>query len=170
MLRVIRNLRELPFGDLMKVYREGNEENGAELYPHLSVGQQVYQAERDFYQYLQEGFFTHPEDCCCLWEAGGRLVAALRLQAYRDGLLLEALETAPDRRRQGHGKALVQAVLESIPGKKVYVHIANWNKASILLHKKCGFVKLLDHAVYADGSVTDRACTYVLGEKMNVCD
>lgn len=154
MLRLVYNLRELDFSQLMEVYIEGNLEKG-----------DLLQAEQDFYQYLQEGFFNRPGDVYCLWEIEGRCVAALRLQAYRDGLLLEALETVPALRRKGHGRALVLAALKRFPEKKVYVHIAGWNKASIALHEGCGFQKISDCAVYADGSVTNRAGTYVYEEK-----
>ncbi len=150
MLRIVTSLAQLPFSDLMEVYVEDNLEKGDR-----------FQAEQEFYQYLRQGFFTQPEDRYCLWYADGQLVSALRLQAYQDGLLLEALETAPAHRRKGHGEALVREMLKIVSGQKVYVHIADWNKPSILLHEKCGFSCILDHAIYADGLVTNRASTYV---------
>ncbi len=150
MLKIIKTLKELPFSALMEVYREGNLKKG-----------DLLTAEQDFYQYLKEGFFTEPEDCYCLWEKGGTLVSALRLQGYKDGLLLEALETAPEHRRKGHAEALVHSVLAAFADRKIYVHIEKKNKASALLHEKCGFFKILDYAVYADGSVTRSAVTYV---------
>ncbi len=161
MLKIIKDLKALPFAELMEVYKEGNEENGQAFYPHLSQAQQLLQAEQDFYQYLKEGFFTQPEDCYCLWQADGRIVSALRLQSYRDGLLLEALETAPQFRRRGYGKALVEEVLRQISCPRIYVHISKRNRASIALHEGCGFQKIKDLAVYADGSVTHNASTYL---------
>ncbi len=150
MLKVVYSLRDLPFLDLMEVYVEGNLEKGDR-----------FQAEQEFYQYLRQGFFTEPEDRYCLWYTQGVLVSALRLQKYQDGLLLEALETDPAHRRKGHAQALVREMLQSIPGQKVYVHIANWNTPSISLHEKCGFSRILDYAIYADGTVTDRTATYL---------
>ncbi len=150
MLKIITSLAELPFSDLMEVYVEGNLEKGDR-----------FQAEQEFYQYLRQGFFTQPEDRYCLWYVDGSLVSALRLQGYKDGLLLEALETAPEHRRKGYAEALIREMLKKACGKKVYVHIADWNAASFSLHQKCGFTKILDYAVYADGSITNRACTYV---------
>ncbi len=161
MLRLAYSLQELDFGQLMEVYLEGNQENGEEFYPHLPPAQQVFRAEQDFYQYLQEGFFTQPGDVYCLWAPEGRYKAALRLQAYRDGLLLEALETAPRHRRKGYGRALVEAALARFSGQRIYVHISKRNRPSIALHEGCGFRKIADMAVYADGSVTDRAYTYI---------
>ncbi len=150
MLKIVRNLRDLPFSAIMEVYLEGNQKKG-----------DLLTAEQDFYQYLKEGFFTQPEDCCCLWQVQGKPVSALRLQSYQDGLLLEALETAPEHRRKGYAESLVRAVLAAFPDRKIYVHIEKRNKASALLHEKCGFSRILEHAVYADGSVTSRAATYV---------
>ncbi len=46
--------------------------------------------------------------------------------------------------------------------EKIYSHIARDNIASVRLHRSCGFEKLLDHAVYVDGSVTHNCCTYLL--------
>ncbi len=146
MLRIIRRLQDLRFSQLVEVYAE-------------SVC--TLEQEQDFYQYLREGFFTRPGDVYCIWEAQRAYKAALRLQTYRDGLLLEALETAPDERRKGYGKALVEAALAAFPNDIVYAHIAHRNKASIALHEACGFQKISDTAVYADGSVTGRAGTYL---------
>ncbi len=165
MLKLAYRLEELTFGKLMEVYIGDNEENGARLYPHLPKQRQLLEAEQDFLQYLQEGFFDRPGDVYCLWEVDGKYKSALRLQRYQDGLLLEALETAPWERRKGYGLALVEAAVKSFSNEKIYVHIEKWNKASVLLHKKCGFQKISDSAVYADGSVTSRAATYLLERK-----
>ncbi len=161
MLKLAYRLEELSFLKLMEVYIEGNEENGAELYPHLSKQRQILEAEQDFLQYLQEGFFDRPGDVYCLWEADGEYKAALRLQRYQDGLLLEALETPPQHRRRGYAKALVRAALAQFPEERIYVHIAPWNEASIRVHEGCGFRKVSETAVYADGTATDRAGTFL---------
>ncbi len=147
MLRIVRRLQDLRFSQLVEVYAE-------------SVC--TLEQEQEFYQYLREGFFTRPGDVYCIWEAEGAYKAALRLQTYRDGILLEALETAPGERRRGYAKALVQAALEAFPNKKVYVHIDRRNRVSLGLHEACGFRKISDTAVFADGTATDRAGTFVL--------
>ncbi len=147
-MRIARSLWELEFGKLMEVYADSTK--GSLL------------AEQDFYQYLSQCFFTRSGDCYCLWEAEEQYKAALRLQRYRDGLLLEALETAPQCRRQGFGKTLVLAALAQFPQERFYVHIDKKNAASRKLHEGCGFRKIADTATLADGSVTSRASTYVL--------
>lgn len=161
MLKIVKKLRELDFGQLLAVYEESNRENGEDLYPDLPAGQQILRAEQDFYAYLQTGFFTQPGDRYCIWEENGQYISALRLQSYRDGLLLEALETHPDHRGRGYAQKLIRAALQKVEADRVYVHISPRNLPSIAAHTACGFQKILDYAVYADGSVNDHCDTYI---------
>ena len=159
MLVVAKSLREIAFGKLMDVYQEGNLENGADRWPDEPEGRQIALAEEDFYNYLQQVFFKTAGAVYLVWEEKGIYVSALRLEAYRDGLLLTALETHPQMRRRGYGQRLVAAALEYGEQMPVYSHVNRKNTASLRTHEKCGFKKLLDYAVYADGSVNDRCCT-----------
>ncbi len=159
MLRTVRNMGQLPFGALMEIYAEGNLENGRDNWPHLSEGEQLLRAEQDFYQYLQEIFFTTPNAVYYLWEENGTPVSALRLEPYRDGLLLEALETAPQHRQKGYAKALLLAVLEAVGNQRIYSHVHKKNAASLKTHLGCGFAPISGQAVYADGSVNGHCCT-----------
>ena len=165
MLYIARSLRELDFSRLMAVYAEGNAENAEDLYPEMSAGERLLRAEQDFYVYLQSGFFTQDEDRYCIWEEKGIYVCALRLQKYQDGLLLEALETHPSYRRQGYAKKLITAVLEHVGSVRVYSHIGHRNLPSQGVHLATGFVKIANHARYADGSVNDRCGTYLYEAK-----
>jgi RimJ/RimL family protein N-acetyltransferase len=158
MLCIVKSLRELPFGQLMEVYEESNLENGREFWPDLSSGEQILRAEQDFYQYLKEVFFPTDGAVYYLWEIDGRPVSALRLEPYRDGLLLEALETAPFHRRKGYASALIRAVLQTTQ-LKIYSHVGKRNFASLNIHLSCGFQRIGEQALYADGSVNDRCCT-----------
>ena len=161
MLLLCNRLSQLRFGQLMQVYAQGAAENGAEFYPDLSANEQILRAEQDFYAYLQTGFFTQHGDLYCIWEEKGVYISALRLQKFQDGLLLEALETHPDYRRQGYAGRLIQAVLEELRPQKLYSHIGHKNLASQATHLKCGFRKIADHARYADGSVNSYCGTYL---------
>lgn len=161
MLRLIHSMKELPFGGLMAVYAESNRENGEEFWPDLSAGEQLLRVEQDFYQYLQQVFFKTERAVYCLWEVSGRPVSALRLEPYRDGLLLEALETAPEHRKMGYASALTRAVQEKVRDQKIYSHVGKRNVASLNTHRACGFRRISEQAVYADGSVNDRCCTLV---------
>lgn len=164
MLKIATNMRELNLSALMDVYQEGNAEYGADRYPGASPAEQLLLAEQDFYQYLSQCFFPVEGAVYALWELDGGYASALRLEPYQDGLLLEALETAPHKRRQGYACQLLRAVQDwlSQHGRiKVYSHVSRKNTASQRSHQSCGFVKILDHAVYADGSVLSGSDTYL---------
>ena len=165
MLKLFYALAELDFSQLMEVYQEGNSENAREFYPREEENVGILLAERDFYQYLKESFFPSTGAVYAVWIEGGRYVSALRLENYQDGLLLEALETHPDHRRKGYAVKLISAVSAEMKGcgySKIYSHVGKRNAASLNSHKACGFQRVKEHAVYIDGSVTDRACTLCL--------
>lgn len=152
MLLVADALRKLDFAALMDVYIEGNLEKAEE-------GMTLLDAEENFRAYLRDVFFQTPGGVYYIWLEGGRYVSALRLEPYRDGWLLEALETAPEQRRKGFAERLLREVLAQHPDRRIYSHVGKRNRASLRVHEKCGFRRILDHAVYIDGSVNDRAYT-----------
>ena len=158
MLVLAKKLHQLNFRQLMEVYAEGNEENGEDMWPELNREQRLLRAEQAFYQYLAEGFFPVPGAVYAIWEENGKYVSALRLEPYEDGLLLEALETAPQCRRRGYGEKLIRAVQDAFP-QKIYSHVSKRNVPSLAIHKKCGFRQVLDYAKYIDGSVARNAVT-----------
>ena len=100
-----------------------------------------------------------------MWAPEGLYRSALRLEPYNDGYLLTALETTPAMRRKGYAEALVRAVLNAFSDMPIYSHVARANRASIALHKKCGFSKHLDYATYLDGSVSAQAVTFIYQQK-----
>ncbi len=160
MIERIDRLGNLQFGQLMMVYEESNRYNGEENYPYLSREEQLMAAEQDFYRYL-EVFFKEYDGFVLILSHGSRYLSALRAERYKDGYLLEALETLPDQRNKGYGEELVRALLawaneRNIP---IYSHVSKSNFPSLSVHKKCGFHKVLDYAVYIDGSVNERAYT-----------
>lgn len=159
MLLIARSLKELNFRALMDVYVEGNLENAREFWPDLPEGQGILQAEQDAYQYLRESFFTISGALYAIWIEDGHYISALRLEPYRDGWLLEALETAPEYRRKGYAAMLIEATMDQLQLDKVYSHVSKRNTASLAVHAKCGFVKIMDHAAYIDGSVNGNAVT-----------
>ena len=155
----------------MEIYTEGNIENGRDNYPGMSVQEQLREAEQDFYQYLQSVFFRQKDSFYAIWEADDRYCSALRLEPYADGLLLCALETVPEARRQGYASALIKTVLEYLSGQGsgvLYSHVSKRNVPSLKVHEKCSFEIIKDHAVYSDGSVLNShvtlACVYEKSE------
>lgn len=150
MLEIVRTMGALDFQELMAVYRESNVGNAQEQDIPIA------QVEQNFADYLREDFFRQTGAFYCLWKENGRTVSALRLEPFEDGLLLEALETMPEQRRRGYGKALVLAALDHVRneyGKPVYSHVWKRNYASMALHAACGFTQVLDYAKLIDGSV-----------------
>ena len=141
MLIIARNVSDLKVFTLAEVYDLNTLDEG-----------------QDFYGFLCEDFF--PEGICCVWEENGRYVAALRLQRWQDGYLLEGLQTHPDHRGRGYAKQLILESLEALKPEKVYSHIRRDNAPSIAVHTACGFQKILDHATYLDGSVYHTSDTY----------
>jgi len=163
MLIIANSLRQLRFGELMEVYTDSNSEKALD-WPDLPWGFALQLAEQDFRQYLQAVFFPTPGALCALWEVEGKYVSALRLEPYKDGLLLEALETVPDQRKKGYAAALIQDVQRYLIRQgsvKLYSHVNKRNTASLKTHEKCGFFRISDHAVYINGSVDYRCNTYL---------
>ncbi len=151
MLYLAKSLQQLHFGRLMEVYIEGNLEKAAETGLLL--------AEQDFYQYLKDCFFPTVGAVYAIWIEDGDYISALRLEPYKDGLLLEALETAPKYRRKGYAYKLMKAVLDEFFYIKIFSHVSKQNIPSLAIHEKCGFRIISDSATYIDGSVNDRAVT-----------
>lgn len=163
MLKIIETMGQLRFSDLMDIYIEGNIENGGARYPGLSPSQQLREAELDFYQYLNDVFFKQKESFYALWEAEGRYLSALRLEPFHDGLLLSALETAPEARQRGYAAQLIAAVTAYLAEQGsgvIYSHVSKRNLPSVKTHQKCGFQIIADHAVYSDGSVLHSSYTF----------
>lgn len=158
MLILATSLRELRFGELMDVYADSNREK-AEEWPNLPRGYALTLAEQDFRQYLDEVFFRTPGAVCAVWEESGEYVSTLRLEPYKDGLLLEGLETHPAHRKRGYAAALIRVVQQHPGIGKIYSHVNKRNTASLKTHEKCGFRQISDHAVYINGSVDFRCCT-----------
>ena len=149
----------------MAVYREGIVENGGELYPGLSPSEQCIKSENAFLAYLREDFFPQADAMYAVWVVDGVYRSALRLEPYKDGLLLEALETAPDARRMGYAYKLMGAVISFLTDtqwRRIYSHIAKRNIPSVSVHRKCGFKKISDCATYIDGTVTQKSATYCI--------
>lgn len=161
MLYMFSAIKQIRFDQLMAVYLQSNTIDGAE-FAHLSVHQQILEGEQRHYAFLKV-FFQMPGSYCAVWAPEGQYEAALRAEPYKDGYLIEAVETRPESRRKGHAKSLLQQVLAWLKAEgvtTVYSHIDRRNTASVRLHQACGFEVILDHAVYIDGSVDRRAVTY----------
>lgn len=147
MLKLIYSMAELDCEQLLKVYQEHNWD------------------EIDFLSYLREDFFCQPNAIYAVWVEDSEYKAAVRLEHCRDGVLLHSLETAPNSRRKGYAYKLLSHFLDCLRAtgyKRIYSHVEKSNKASFLLHKKCGFEIISDSATYLDGTVTQYSNTLVI--------
>ena len=161
MLKLIHHIKELDYHSIIELYDSKNEISDDYF---LCESESRFAAEESFYHYLREVFFSVPNAFYAIWLDGDRYVSALRVEPYRDGLLLEGLETAPTYRNQGYATKLLCSVLpviENMNYLKLYAHVSKDNTPSLRVHEKCGFHKILDNAVLIDGSVTNRYYTLV---------
>ena len=165
MLKIVKNIEELNIEQFLSVYRESSYKNGQAFYRNISETQQMNMAEDDLIAYLRYDFFQQENAFCALWIVDGVYKSILRIEPYCDGVLLHALETAPEDRRKGYGYHLVLAVLEYLQTEKynkVYSHINKGNKPSLRLHETCGFHMFSDYAIYIDGTVTQNSYTMMI--------
>ncbi len=163
MLLLCSSLKQLDFSKLKNVYLESIQSDGKNKYPDKPDNLQWIEAEQDFYQFLQD-FFQMNDARYFVWAPDGQYKAALRVEPYRDGLLIEGLETAPDSRRKGYAGQLMTATIKILIEQysvKLYSHIHKRNFASIRTHLSCGFTKESDFAVFIDGSVDHNYNTYI---------
>ena len=156
MLKLAHCAGELRYSQVMNVYLEDNLAKAGGSY-----GPALLEKEQEFFDYLRQVFFRTSGAVCAIWEERGVYRSALRLEPYRDGLLMAGLETAPEHRRKGYARCLVEAVLAEFGDQTIYSHIARDNLPSIRLHERTGFRKIRDGALCIDGSMDPRMDTYV---------
>jgi RimJ/RimL family protein N-acetyltransferase len=158
MLLIADRISKLSFSGLMQVYAESNALNAEDQ--ECSI----LDIEQGFYDYLRGSFFAQENSFYAVWLEAGEYVSALRMEPFKDGFLLAALETAPQHRRKGYAGKLIEAVLalDNFTGKPIYSHIHKKNRASQAVHAACGFVKIMDRALYLDGSANSYCDTWKL--------
>lgn len=140
MVKIIRSLKDMDVRQLMDLYAE---------------------AEQDFYTSLLD-FYSEPEAYYAVWQVEGKYLSAVRVEPYRDGWIVAGLQTAQNERNKGYAQKLLMGVLQKMPtDSKVYSHVDKRNATSIAVHLACGFEKILDHAVYLDGSVFTSSYTFL---------
>ena len=159
MLLWVHRFSEMDFDRLMQVYWEGNRENALTLYPHMDTEKAHIRAQQDFEDYLKKDFFRQKGARYGIWVQDEIYLSALRLEPWEDGLLLEALETHPDYRRQGFAKRLILGMQEAVRGIPIYSHVSKRNSASLAVHKSCGFRIIKDSVRLLDGTVSANSVT-----------
>ena len=151
----------LNLSQLEQVYRQSIQGDEGVDFDHNRFGQDL----QDFEQYWRHEFFSVAGATCAVLEQNGNYISVLRLEPYRNGLLITGLETAPEHRNKGMATTLLRDVIQHFRtsgGVRLYSHIHRRNKPSVCVHKSCGFYLLTDHAVFLDGSVSQKYDTYAL--------
>ncbi len=164
MLQEIQSLNKLPIAQLLPIYLPDNSQEGKKRWPDESTVRQLALAEDSFRDYLRWCFFKTPGARYFLWTLDSVPVSALRCEPYRDGVLLSALATDPNRMNNGYATLLVEQVIAALADRgvcKIYAHIHRRNQASIRVHQKTGFIKLREGAVLLDGSYHNHYDTYL---------
>lgn len=144
MLHIYTSYSDLDGGKLMQVYAESNLENTDHFFPEIEdKALAVRKVEEGFLQFLREEFFAGPGPAYYVLEEAGAWVSALRLNEVQPGLYyLEALETRPDRRRQGCAARLLRQVVDHLKTKgpfRLCDCVSKHNDPSIRTHLACGF-------------------------------
>ena len=98
MLKLFQSLGSIHFSKLMHVYSESNTENADIQFPYEERNLALIQVEQDFYQYLEQCFFKTQGAFYAVWQHNDLYVSALRVEPFRDGMLITGLETAPEHR------------------------------------------------------------------------
>ena len=144
MLRVITTYADLDGPRLMAVYAESNLENTDYFFPEIEdKALAVRKVEEGFLQFLREEFFAGPSPAYYVLEEAEEWVSALRLNELSPGFYyLEALETRPDRRRQGCAARLLREVVDHLKTKgpfRLCDCVRKGNEPSLRTHLACGF-------------------------------
>ncbi len=143
------------------LYAEDIEKERKRNYKDFSLTEGLLRAQEDYFQYLREMFFSQYGGKLFVYEEEGRYLSGVRMEPFRDGVLLSCLVTSPEARRKGYAYNLLHFALEMINGTSVYAHIHSRNIASIRLHEKLGFSVLHDYAYMLDGSLRSDHFTYI---------
>lgn len=159
----IQDFAQVDGRKLMDVYAESNQENIDFFYPDTADrAAALARIEEDFLAYIRDDFFSKEQNRYIVLERDGVWVSALRLYKLDAGeYYIEALETRPDRRRQGFGSRLLGLVLDRLKEAgsfRVRDDVNKKNTASLGTHEKCGFTVAdsVGHDLL-DGSVDERS-------------
>lgn len=117
-------------------------------------------ASEEFYFYLCSSFFP-VGGLYFVYEENGRYISSVRFDPYEDGYLLNALCTASDVRRKGHGTRLVEFAFMNLYHSNIYSHVSERNVISRKFHEKLEFSVLHNYARMLDGSVRNDHLTYI---------
>ena len=141
MLHIITTYADLDGPRLMAVYAESNLENTDYFFPDMAdKAMAVQKVEEGFLQFLRDEFFTGPGPGYYVLEEAGAWVRLSEVQPKV--FYLEALETRPDRRRQGCGSRLLRKVTDHLRSQgsfRLCDCVDKQNEPSVRTHLASGF-------------------------------
>lgn len=160
-LEIYSRLSQISYSELMKVYLDSNKQVGAKRFAHLDEVEQLIEAEQEFFAYI-EFFLKEESSLYAVLLDQGHYLCCVRVEKYKDGVLLTGLETAPNERNKGYASELLlrlEDYLSSIGVYAIYSHVSSGNLPSIRVHEKCKYLKISDYAAYIDGSIDPKGFT-----------
>ncbi len=146
MLLRLDGFYEPDFSKLMEIYQESNTENIPYFFPNCrdeAAGRRL--VEEKFREYLENDFFRHPGNCYYVLTEEKLWVSAIRLfpvPGKNNCYYAEALETRPDKRRQGAASKLFSELFSELSKEGAFEitdSVSKRNEPSIKLHLSCGF-------------------------------
>lgn len=146
-----------------EVYPEGSLEIAQEKNPELEDLSEAIREEEEYFVGFLKRFMESEQNRYYVLDIDGRWVSALRLTRLDGFYYLEALETAPEYRRNGYAAQLIGEVIALIKeGGEVTIrsNVNKSNVASLVTHKKCGFSIELENGV---NCLTGEVRDYVYG-------
>ncbi len=143
-LHIVTEYAELDGPRLMEVYAESNLENTDYFFPEMEdKALAVKKVEEGFLAFLRDEFYAGPGPTYYVLEEAGAWVSALRMNELEPGFYyLEALETRPDRRRQGCAARLLREVTDHLKAKgpfRIRDCVSKKNEPSVRTHLSSGF-------------------------------
>ena len=153
-LLCFERFEELDFPKLMEIYRESNLENIPYFFPEeTDRARGLRRVEAGFRDYLKDEFFTERGRRYYVLADGERWASALRLcpiPGKERAWYAEALETAPDCRRRGYARKLLELLCYALAKGGPFEltdSVSRGNLPSLGFHESTGFTVFQEAAV-----------------------
>lgn len=145
---------ELDFPKLMGIYRESNLENIPYFFPEeTDQDRGLCMVEAGFRDYLEHSFFEEAGNRYYVLEGGEGWASAIRLSPIPErerAWYAEALETAPQLRRRGYARKLMELLCFQLAQEGAFElldSVGKRNSASLAFHESLGFTTYQENAI-----------------------
>ncbi len=132
-----------------EIFKESSTENAIAWYPELTASEALKKYEDGFLAYMQE-IFRKEHGALALLSQDGIYVSSLRLYPRDPNtFLMEALETKPDRRKQGFASEIIRRTISCLEEKHGRIELISYtgkrNIASQHAHLAAGMKQICDY-------------------------